>query len=41
MPKQFPQALPYITVLLVLLFYTSKLRMPAADGMRYRRGQQQ
>ncbi|MCY4103583.1 MAG: ABC transporter permease [bacterium] len=40
-PKQFPQALPYITVLLVLLFYTSKLRMPAADGMRYRRGQQQ
>ena len=40
-PKQFPQALPYLTVLLVLLFYTSKLRMPAADGMRYRRGQQQ
>ena len=40
-PKQFPQALPYLTVLLVLLVYTSRLRMPAADGMRYRRGQQQ
>ena len=40
-PKQLPQALPYIVVLLVLLFYASRLRMPAADGMTYRRGQQE
>ncbi len=40
-PRQLPQALPYIVVLLVLLFYASRLRMPAADGLPYRRGQQE
>ncbi len=40
-PKQLPQALPYIIVLLVLLFYSTRLRMPAADGMLYRRGREE
>lgn len=31
-PNQLPQVTPYITVLVVLLFATRRLRMPAADG---------
>jgi general nucleoside transport system permease protein len=30
---------PYTTTLLVLALASQSLRMPAADGMRYRRGQ--
>ena len=38
-PVQLPKVVPYFTVLLVLLVFSTRLRMPAADGMRYRRGQ--
>ncbi len=31
-PNQLPQVTPYIAVLVVLLFATRRLRMPAADG---------
>lgn len=30
---------PYVIVLLVLVFFAQRLRMPAADGQRYRRGE--
>jgi simple sugar transport system permease protein len=30
---------PYIATLLVLALFAQRLRMPAADGLRYRRGQ--
>ena len=30
---------PYVATLLVLALASQRLRMPAADGMRYRRGQ--
>jgi simple sugar transport system permease protein len=39
-PKQLPQVLPYLVVLIVLFFLTQRLRMPAAVGEPYRRGQQ-
>jgi simple sugar transport system permease protein len=32
-------ALPYIVTLLVLSLATQRLRMPAADGLRYRKGE--
>ncbi len=37
---ELPPVTPHIATLLVLVFATSRLRMPAADGMRYRRGQE-
>lgn len=39
-PVQLPKVVPHFTVLLVLVIFAARLRMPAADGMRYRRGQQ-
>ncbi|WP_420453855.1 ABC transporter permease [Ilumatobacter sp.] len=37
-PSWLPNAMPYGTVLLVLVFMSQRLRMPAADGQIYRRG---
>ncbi len=37
-PNQLPVVTPFIAVLIVLLFATTRLRMPAADGLQYRRG---
>ncbi|MEZ5243596.1 MAG: ABC transporter permease [Acidimicrobiales bacterium] len=38
-PTWFPQLTPFVVVLLVLIFYSQRLRMPAADGQPYRKGQ--
>jgi simple sugar transport system permease protein len=38
-PNQLIAALPYIVTLLVLALATQRLRMPAADGLRYRKGE--
>jgi simple sugar transport system permease protein len=38
--SELPPVTPHIATLLVLVFATSRLRMPAADGMRYRKGQE-
>jgi general nucleoside transport system permease protein len=38
-PRQFIFFLPHVTTLLVLSFAAQRLRPPAADGVRYRRGQ--
>ncbi len=38
-PKEFAGMTPYIATLLVLALAAQRLRMPAADGLRYRRGQ--
>jgi general nucleoside transport system permease protein len=38
-PDEFTGMTPYVATLLVLALATQRLRMPAADGMRYRRGQ--
>jgi general nucleoside transport system permease protein len=38
-PRQFIFFTPHVTTLVVLAFASQRLRMPAADGMRYRRGQ--
>jgi simple sugar transport system permease protein len=37
-PRDFTGMTPYIATLLVLALASQRLRMPAADGMRYRRG---
>jgi simple sugar transport system permease protein len=37
-PAEFVQAAPHITTLVVLALASQRLRMPAADGHRYRRG---
>jgi len=37
-PGDFTRMTPYVTTLLVLAMASQRLRMPAADGMRYRRG---
>ncbi|MGC9667999.1 ABC transporter permease [Planosporangium sp. 12N6] len=37
-PGEFVQAAPHITTLVVLALASQRLRMPAADGQRYRRG---
>lgn len=39
-PAFLPNALPFATVLLVLIFAGQRLRMPAADGKRYEKGQE-
>jgi general nucleoside transport system permease protein len=38
-PAQFTNMTPYIATLLVLALASQRLRMPAADGLPYRRGQ--
>ncbi|MBA2767727.1 MAG: ABC transporter permease [Sporichthyaceae bacterium] len=38
-PEQFTTMTPYVTTLLVLALASQRLRMPAADGLPYRRGQ--
>ena len=37
-PTQIVAVVPHVITLLVLVFFVRKLRMPAADGMIYRRG---
>src|SRR3954452_15309597 len=37
-PRDFSSMTPYVATLLVLAFAAQRLRMPAADGQRYRRG---
>jgi len=37
-PDWLPNAMPYVTVLLVLLFMSQRLRAPAAAGQTYRKG---
>lgn len=37
-PQQFTSATPYVTTLLVLGLASQRLRMPAADGLIYRKG---
>jgi simple sugar transport system permease protein len=37
-PAEFVQAAPHVTTLVVLAMASQRLRMPAADGQRYRRG---
>ena len=39
LPSAVLFATPYITTLVVLAFASQRLRMPAADGLRYRRGE--
>lgn len=38
-PNQLPKITPHITVLVLLIFATQRLRMPAADGQPYRKGE--
>jgi simple sugar transport system permease protein len=38
-PDDFPTMTPYVATLLVLALASQRLRMPAADGLPYRRGQ--
>lgn len=38
-PTEFVSATPYVVTLLVLSLSAQRLRMPKADGMRYRKGQ--
>jgi simple sugar transport system permease protein len=38
-PQQFVAFTPHLVTLLVLAFASQRLRMPAADGIPYRRGQ--
>jgi simple sugar transport system permease protein len=38
-PREFTTMAPYVTTLLVLAFAAQQLRMPAADGQPYRKGQ--
>ncbi len=38
-PNQLPKITPFIAVLVLLIFATQRLRMPAADGMQYRKGE--
>jgi simple sugar transport system permease protein len=40
-PDDFTTMTPYIATLLVLALASQRLRMPAADGLPYRRGQGQ
>ena len=38
-PNQLPRITPNIAVLVLLVFATQRLRMPAADGQPYRKGE--
>ena len=39
LPQQLVYVTPYVTTLLVLSLASQRLRMPAADGLVYRKGQ--
>ena len=39
LPADFAGMTPYVATLLVLALASQRLRMPAADGLPYRRGQ--
>ena len=38
-PGDFTDMTPYVVTMLVLALASQQLRMPAADGLRYRRGE--
>ncbi len=38
-PAELTGMTPYVTTLLVLAFASQRLRMPAADGLVYRKGE--
>ena len=38
-PDWWVKILPYVIVIVVLIFFAQRLRMPAANGQIYRRGQ--
>ena len=38
-PRDFTRMTPYVATLLVLAFASQRLRMPAADGLIYRKGE--
>ncbi|MGH8925155.1 MAG: ABC transporter permease [Acidimicrobiia bacterium] len=38
LPDVWINILPFVIVLIVLVFFAQRLRMPAADGLRYRKG---
>ena len=38
-PGELSGTTPYVTTLLVLAFASQRLRMPAADGLVYRKGE--
>jgi Uncharacterized ABC-type transport system, permease component len=38
-PDEFTGMTPYVATLLVLAFASQRLRMPAADGLPYRKGE--
>jgi simple sugar transport system permease protein len=38
-PSDFTRMTPYVATLFVLALAAQRLRMPAADGVRYRRGE--
>ena len=38
-PNEFTAMTPYVATLLVLAFASQRLRMPAADGQVYRKGE--
>ena len=38
-PDELTGTTPYVTTLLVLAFASQRLRMPAADGQVYRKGE--
>ena len=38
--RELPPITPHVATLLVLVFASGRLRMPAANGLRYRRGQE-
>ncbi|MEO6651557.1 MAG: ABC transporter permease, partial [Ilumatobacteraceae bacterium] len=37
-PSWLPNTMPYAIVIIVLVFASQRLRMPAADGLVYRKG---
>ena len=38
-PDWWVKIIPYVIVIVVLIFFAQRLRMPAANGQNYRRGQ--
>jgi len=38
-PDWWISILPFVIVLVVLVFFSQRLRMPRADGLPYRRGE--
>jgi simple sugar transport system permease protein len=39
LPDVWIHILPFVIVLIVLVFFAQRLRPPAADGLRYRKGE--